>query len=152
MVWRYKMPVIKIYKFVIFQFSNVVHYTLLTAQIFPLHCETDIACKLFCIQRVYGLPCSLYNSHVSTLKLCARRSDKDRVACTCQDVVKFNNRMIIFHLHIFVRIILELVSKGCHLDVVRWPSTPHDPESDAGGSLSSWQATQAGKVKDEGRS
>jgi hypothetical protein len=31
-------------------------------------------------------------------------------------------------------------------------STPHDPESDAGGSLSSWQATQAGKVKDEGRS
>jgi hypothetical protein len=29
-------------------------------------------------------------------------------------------------------------SKGCHLDVVRGPSTPHDPESDAGGSLSSW--------------
>jgi hypothetical protein len=35
-------------------------------------------------------------------------------------------------------IILPL-SKGCHLDVVRGPSTPHDPESDAGGSLSSWQ-------------
>jgi hypothetical protein len=32
------------------------------------------------------------------------------------------------------------LSKGCHLDVVRGPSTPHDPESDAGGSLSSWQA------------
>jgi hypothetical protein len=31
------------------------------------------------------------------------------------------------------------LSKGCHLDVVRGPSTPHDPESDAGGSLSSWQ-------------
>jgi hypothetical protein len=31
-------------------------------------------------------------------------------------------------------------SKGCHLDVVRGPSTPHDTESDAGGSLSSWQA------------
>jgi hypothetical protein len=30
-------------------------------------------------------------------------------------------------------------SKGCHLDVVGGPSTPHDPESDAGGSLSSWQ-------------
>jgi hypothetical protein len=30
-------------------------------------------------------------------------------------------------------------SKGCHLDVVRGPSTPNDPESDAGGSLSSWQ-------------
>jgi hypothetical protein len=29
--------------------------------------------------------------------------------------------------------------KGCHLDVVRGPSTPHDPESDARGSLSSWQ-------------
>jgi hypothetical protein len=28
---------------------------------------------------------------------------------------------------------------GCHLDVVRGPNTPHDPESDAGGSLSSWQ-------------
>jgi hypothetical protein len=31
------------------------------------------------------------------------------------------------------------LSKGCHLDVVGGPSTPHDPESDAGGSLSSWQ-------------
>jgi hypothetical protein len=28
----------------------------------------------------------------------------------------------------------------CHLDVVREPSNPHDPESDASGSLSSWQA------------
>jgi hypothetical protein len=44
------------------------------------------------------------------------------------------------------------LSMGWHLDVVRGPSTPHDTESDAGGSLSSWQATQAGKVKDEGRS
>jgi hypothetical protein len=33
----------------------------------------------------------------------------------------------------------QSLSKGCHLDVVRGPSTPHDPESDAGGSLSSWQ-------------
>jgi hypothetical protein len=32
------------------------------------------------------------------------------------------------------------LSKGCHLDVVRGPSTPYDPESDAGGSLSSWQS------------
>jgi hypothetical protein len=31
------------------------------------------------------------------------------------------------------------LSKGYHLDVVGGPSTPHDPESDAGGSLSSWQ-------------
>jgi hypothetical protein len=31
------------------------------------------------------------------------------------------------------------LSKGCHLDVVRGPSTPHDSESDAGGSLNSWQ-------------
>jgi hypothetical protein len=31
------------------------------------------------------------------------------------------------------------ILKGCHLDVVGGPSTPHDPESDAGGSLSSWQ-------------
>jgi hypothetical protein len=29
--------------------------------------------------------------------------------------------------------------KGYHLDVVGGPSTPHDPESDAGGSLSYWQ-------------
>jgi hypothetical protein len=43
------------------------------------------------------------------------------------------------------------LSKGCHLDVVRGPSTPHDPENDACGSLSSWQATKAGKVKEEGR-
>jgi hypothetical protein len=32
-----------------------------------------------------------------------------------------------------------LFPKGYHLDVVGGPSTPHDPESDAGGSLSSWQ-------------
>jgi hypothetical protein len=31
------------------------------------------------------------------------------------------------------------LSKGCHLDVVGGPSTSHDPENDAGGSLSSWQ-------------
>jgi hypothetical protein len=31
------------------------------------------------------------------------------------------------------------LSKGYHLDVVRGPSTPHDPESVTGGSLSSWQ-------------
>jgi hypothetical protein len=49
-------------------------------------------------------------------------------------------------------IIIITLSKGCHLDVVGGPSTPHDPESDAGGSLRSWQATQAGKVKEEGRS
>jgi hypothetical protein len=36
-------------------------------------------------------------------------------------------------------VVLQTLSKGCHLDVVRGPSTPHDPESDAGGSLSSWQ-------------
>jgi hypothetical protein len=35
--------------------------------------------------------------------------------------------------------IVTFLSKGCHLDVVRGPSTPHDPESNAGGSLSSWQ-------------
>jgi hypothetical protein len=29
--------------------------------------------------------------------------------------------------------------KGYHLEVVEGPSTPHDPESDAGGILSSWQ-------------
>jgi hypothetical protein len=29
--------------------------------------------------------------------------------------------------------------KGYHLDVVGGPSTPHNTESDAGGSLSSWQ-------------
>jgi hypothetical protein len=29
--------------------------------------------------------------------------------------------------------------KGYHFDVVGGPSTPHDAESDAGGSLSSWQ-------------
>jgi hypothetical protein len=28
--------------------------------------------------------------------------------------------------------------KGCHLDVVGGPSIPHDPETDAGGNLSSW--------------
>jgi hypothetical protein len=35
--------------------------------------------------------------------------------------------------------IVHVVSKGCHLDVVGEPSSPHDPESDADGSLSSWQ-------------
>jgi hypothetical protein len=36
-------------------------------------------------------------------------------------------------------IIFAVLLKGYHLDVVGGPSTPHDPESDAGGSLSSWQ-------------
>jgi hypothetical protein len=36
-------------------------------------------------------------------------------------------------------ILKKSLSKGCHLDVVGGPSTPHDPESDAGGSVSSWQ-------------
>jgi hypothetical protein len=35
------------------------------------------------------------------------------------------------------------LSKGCHLDVVSGPSTPHDPESNAGGSLISWQGHQS---------
>jgi hypothetical protein len=34
---------------------------------------------------------------------------------------------------------INALSKGCHLDVVRGPSNPHDPESDAGGSFSFWQ-------------
>jgi hypothetical protein len=38
-----------------------------------------------------------------------------------------------------ISIYSQPLSKGCHLDVVRGPSTPYDPESDAGGSLSSWQ-------------
>jgi hypothetical protein len=38
-----------------------------------------------------------------------------------------------------VSAILMALPKGCHLDVVGGPSTTHDPESDAGGSLSSWQ-------------
>jgi hypothetical protein len=33
----------------------------------------------------------------------------------------------------------ESLSMVYHLDVVGGPSTPHDPESDAGGSLNSWQ-------------
>jgi hypothetical protein len=36
-------------------------------------------------------------------------------------------------------IVENTLLKGYHLDVVRGPSTPHDPESDVGGSLSSWQ-------------
>jgi hypothetical protein len=32
-----------------------------------------------------------------------------------------------------------LLPKDYHFDVVGGPSTLHDPESDAGGSLSSWQ-------------
>jgi hypothetical protein len=34
---------------------------------------------------------------------------------------------------------IQTLSKGCNLDVVGGPSTPHDPESDPGGSLRSWQ-------------
>jgi hypothetical protein len=40
---------------------------------------------------------------------------------------------------ILTLIVEKSLSKGCHLDGVRGPSTPHDPESDSGGSLSSWQ-------------
>jgi hypothetical protein len=52
----------------------------------------------------------------------------------------------------FITVIIFALLNGYHLDVVGGPSTPHDPESDAGGRLSSWQGTQAGKVKEEGRS
>jgi hypothetical protein len=45
-----------------------------------------------------------------------------------------------------------ILPKGYLLDVVGGPSTPHDPESDAGGSLSSWQGHPSRKVKEEGRS
>jgi hypothetical protein len=41
--------------------------------------------------------------------------------------------------NVFIQAKQQPLSKGCHLDVVREPSTSHDPESDAGGSLSSWQ-------------
>jgi hypothetical protein len=34
---------------------------------------------------------------------------------------------------------IQALPKCYHLDVVGGPSTPHDPESDTGGSLSSWQ-------------
>jgi hypothetical protein len=44
-----------------------------------------------------------------------------------------------FCLLICLLIIEATLSNGCLLDVVRGPSTPHDPESNAGGSLSSWQ-------------
>jgi hypothetical protein len=40
---------------------------------------------------------------------------------------------------LFVSVTRGTFPKGYHLDVVGGPSTPHDPESDAGGSLSSWQ-------------
>jgi hypothetical protein len=51
----------------------------------------------------------------------------------CPKILEPMGILIIFLIYISL-------SKGCHLDVVRGPSTPHDPESDAGGSLSSWQA------------
>jgi hypothetical protein len=35
--------------------------------------------------------------------------------------------------------IIKSLPKGYHLDVVGGPSTPHNPDSYAGGSLSSWQ-------------
>jgi hypothetical protein len=38
------------------------------------------------------------------------------------------------------RYLFIALPNGYHLDVVGGPSTPHDPESDAGGSLSSWQS------------
>jgi hypothetical protein len=56
---------------------------------------------------------------------------------------KYTNIKVISNLKLnslFVFIISKSLSKGCHLDVVRGPSTPHDTESDAGGSLSSWQS------------
>jgi hypothetical protein len=55
---------------------------------------------------------------------------KYEILCTWQ--------MRIFKIE-YLCVLFVALSKGCHLDVVRGPSTPHDPESDAGGSLSSWQ-------------
>jgi hypothetical protein len=39
----------------------------------------------------------------------------------------------------FCSVKVSTLPKGYHLDVVGGPNTPQDPESDAGGSLSSWQ-------------
>jgi hypothetical protein len=43
------------------------------------------------------------------------------------------------HNFVFLPLCESALPKGYHLDVVGGPSTPPDPESDAGGSLSSWQ-------------
>jgi hypothetical protein len=55
--------------------------------------------------------------------------------------IKFakNDHKVLHHCHDMWHVMCGSLSKGYHLDVVRGPSTPHDPESDAGGSLSSWQ-------------
>jgi hypothetical protein len=42
-------------------------------------------------------------------------------------------------IHFLFMVYFNTLPKGYHLDVVGGPSTPHDPKSDAGGSLSSWQ-------------
>jgi hypothetical protein len=60
-----------------------------------------------------------------------------------QMILPYASFMILVYL---IRLVVHLLniwnyslSKGCHLDVVGGPSSHHDPESDAGGSLSSWQ-------------
>jgi hypothetical protein len=54
-------------------------------------------------------------------------------------VYRPRNRSRFHNCLLFSCILFEPLSKGCHLDVVRGPTTPHDPESDAAGSVSSWQ-------------
>jgi hypothetical protein len=62
-----------------------------------------------------------------------RRSETER---SCGSVLLFTYYFV-YVITINVRYVR--FSEGCHLDVVRGPSTSHDPEGDAGGSFSFWQ-------------
>jgi hypothetical protein len=80
---------------------------------------------IYATSQIKVLPCSVFLCVLQFILMKLLRVSVSRIS----------NGMLLSSVLIF----FTILSKGCHLDVVRGPSTPHDPESDAGGSLSSWQ-------------
>jgi hypothetical protein len=99
-------------------FNNKFPLAIAYKNITQRYAQTQASCIIF---PYYW--CSSFNTYLFTI--CIMTSTKD-----------YDHTKDLFHIKITT---CEALPKGCHLDVVGGPSTPHDPESHAGGSLNSWQ-------------
>jgi hypothetical protein len=88
-----------------------------------LELVNGVACE---IGRVRGQMGDAVKSKLNTV---LRRDDGYAKMCKISDIRSGNEAILG----------VDALPKGYHFGVVGGPSTPHDPESDAGGNLSSWQ-------------
>jgi hypothetical protein len=105
------------------------------------HCLTSMDCQVFVL--LSFLP-SLFLSPAQFLSLFLSACLPACLSMYCLSVYNVHSFYVTIRLPTCLSYstpsINEALPKGCHLDVVGGPSTPHDPESDAGGSVSSWQS------------